>query len=63
MEGLIKGLIDVTIGHNADHHDDDHNTESIEERSRSTWAQVTPIAATIEFLSSSHFLSLQIVQI
>lgn len=45
MEGLIKGLIDVTIGHNPNHGDDhnnnnNQNSESIEERSRSTWAQV-----------------------
>ncbi|XP_058104143.1 uncharacterized protein LOC131248106 isoform X3 [Magnolia sinica] len=47
MEGLIKGLIDVALGNN-DHDDDDrrhqhtHNNDSpsLDERSRSTWAQV-----------------------
>uniref|UniRef100_A0A2P2JL91 PolyU-specific endoribonuclease-B n=1 Tax=Rhizophora mucronata TaxID=61149 RepID=A0A2P2JL91_RHIMU len=35
MEGLIKGLMDVALGHGGDHVD-----ESRDERSRSTWAQV-----------------------
>lgn len=40
MEGLIKGLMDVAIGHNNDDNDNNRNSESVEERSRSTWAQV-----------------------
>ncbi|KAJ8768352.1 hypothetical protein K2173_021505 [Erythroxylum novogranatense] len=35
MEGLIKGLLDVALGHG-----DDQPDESRDERSRSTWAQV-----------------------
>ncbi|XP_010677201.2 uncharacterized protein LOC104892879 [Beta vulgaris subsp. vulgaris] len=46
MEGLIKGLVDVAIGHhdrrnnNDDDDNNNNNNESIEERSRSSWAQV-----------------------
>ncbi|XP_057521077.1 uncharacterized protein LOC130801282 [Amaranthus tricolor] len=47
MEGLIKGLIDVAIGHHDrdnvhvdNNNDNNENSESIEERSRSSWAQV-----------------------
>ncbi|KAL2901746.1 Poly(U)-specific endoribonuclease-B [Bienertia sinuspersici] len=41
MDGLIKGLVDVAIGHNDRRNDDDqNNSESLDERSRSTWAQV-----------------------
>ncbi|KAF8379159.1 hypothetical protein HHK36_028588 [Tetracentron sinense] len=39
MEGLIKGLIDVALGH-GDNDDDQANSQSRDERSRSTWAQV-----------------------
>ncbi|KAG6687680.1 hypothetical protein I3842_11G085500 [Carya illinoinensis] len=39
MEGLIKGLIDVALGHdNKD--DEDSNPQARDERSRSSWAQV-----------------------
>ncbi|GMQ04550.1 hypothetical protein CsSME_00049927 [Camellia sinensis var. sinensis] len=39
MDGLIKGLIDVALGHNDDR-DEERNSESREDRSRSTWAEV-----------------------
>ncbi|KAI7991986.1 hypothetical protein LOK49_LG12G00237 [Camellia lanceoleosa] len=39
MDRLIKGLIDVALGHNDDR-DEERNSESREDRSRSTWAEV-----------------------
>ncbi|KAB1215730.1 Poly(U)-specific endoribonuclease-B [Morella rubra] len=39
MDGLIKGLIDVVLGHN-DRDDEEREPQAGEERSRSTWAQV-----------------------
>ncbi|CAL5373773.1 unnamed protein product [Camellia sinensis] len=39
MDGLMKGLIDVALGHNDDR-DEERNSESREDRSRSTWAEV-----------------------
>ncbi|CAN6587561.1 unnamed protein product [Malus baccata var. baccata] len=39
MEGLIKGLIDVVIGHD-DNRDEEPRPRDREEQSRSTWAQV-----------------------
>lgn len=38
MEGLIRGLLDVALGH--EHKDEESESQSREERSRSTWAQV-----------------------
>ncbi|KAL9246900.1 hypothetical protein vseg_020380 [Gypsophila vaccaria] len=43
MEGLIKGLVDVAIdhiNHRHDHDNDNDNEDSVEQRSRSTWAEV-----------------------
>ncbi|KAL5973745.1 hypothetical protein ACLOJK_030401 [Asimina triloba] len=41
MEGLIKGLIDVVIGNDRDDDRNDNNDSSdLDQRSRSTWAQV-----------------------
>ncbi|XP_023539783.1 poly(U)-specific endoribonuclease-B [Cucurbita pepo subsp. pepo] len=42
MEGLIKGLIDVAIGHDDDNNNNNEQSapQSRDERSRSTWAQV-----------------------
>ncbi|XP_010539194.1 PREDICTED: poly(U)-specific endoribonuclease-B [Tarenaya hassleriana] len=41
MEGLIKGLVDVAIGHHDRRHDDDdQDANSRDERSRSSWAEV-----------------------
>ncbi|XP_074269728.1 uncharacterized protein LOC141592795 [Silene latifolia] len=47
MEGLIKGLVDVAIGHhhnqrndNDNDNDNNNNNESVEQTSRSTWAEV-----------------------
>ncbi|XP_021765743.1 poly(U)-specific endoribonuclease-B-like [Chenopodium quinoa] len=48
MDGLIKGLVDVAIGHHRRNDDEEdnnnnnnsNNSEEIEERSRSSWAQV-----------------------
>ncbi|KAK2995309.1 hypothetical protein RJ640_023823 [Escallonia rubra] len=42
MEGLIKGLINVALGHDEEPRDDRHGNSSQDrdERSRSTWAQV-----------------------
>ncbi|KAK9716257.1 hypothetical protein RND81_06G221600 [Saponaria officinalis] len=41
MEGLIKGLVDVAIGHHNPRNDNDNdNDESLEQRSRSSWAEV-----------------------
>lgn len=40
MEGLIKGLIDVALGHNDNRDEETNSSESREEQSRSTWAQV-----------------------
>ncbi|KAB1228241.1 Poly(U)-specific endoribonuclease-B [Morella rubra] len=39
MDGLIKGLIDLALGHN-DRDDEEREPQAGEERSRSTWAQV-----------------------
>ncbi|KAK9266948.1 hypothetical protein L1049_027207 [Liquidambar formosana] len=39
MEGLIKGLIDVALGH-GDRDEESSESQSRDERSRSTWAQV-----------------------
>lgn len=41
MEGLIKGLIDVAIGNDGDNNDQQSPSQSREDRSRSTWAQVS----------------------
>lgn len=44
MEGLIKGLVNVAMGQeddNRDNHRDHSNSESRDERSRSSWAQVS----------------------
>lgn len=38
MEGLIKGLVNVAMGGEDDNRD---NSESRDERSRSSWAEVT----------------------
>ena len=43
MEGLIKGLVDVAIGnrgHN-NNEEEESNSQSRDERSRSTWAEVS----------------------
>lgn len=39
MEGLIKGLMDVALGHD-DKRDHETNSQDRDERSRSTWAEV-----------------------
>ncbi|KAL6178487.1 hypothetical protein ACLB2K_050005 [Fragaria x ananassa] len=39
MEGLIKGLIDVALGH-GDHKEEDSAAGDRDERSRSTWSEV-----------------------
>jgi hypothetical protein len=44
MEGLIKGLIDVALGHN--NRDDE---EPRDERSRSTWAEVSTTLPSFAF--------------
>lgn len=41
MEGLIKGLIDVALGHDDNRDEETNSSESREEQSRSTWAQVS----------------------
>lgn len=58
MEGLIKGLIDVALGHdNKD--DEDSNPQARDERSRSSWAQVSnPFTLKEEFLFWLLFISL-----
>ncbi|XP_002517514.2 uridylate-specific endoribonuclease B isoform X2 [Ricinus communis] len=40
MDGLIKGLMDVALGGHDDKDDDASNSQSRDERSRSSWAQV-----------------------
>lgn len=39
MEGLIKGLIDVAIGHDGNK-EEDSAARDRDERSRSTWSEV-----------------------
>lgn len=44
MEGLIKGLVNVALGQGDDNRDNDRdhsNSESRDERSRSSWAEVS----------------------
>ena len=47
MEGLIKGLIDVALGHGNNNNDNNNNNDEQpgpqdrDEQSRSTWAQVS----------------------
>ncbi|KAJ7952613.1 poly(U)-specific endoribonuclease-B [Quillaja saponaria] len=38
MEGLVKGLVDLALGHGDN--DDERDSQSRDERSRSTWSQV-----------------------
>lgn len=40
MDGLIKGLIDVALGHGHDR-EEESGPQSREERSRSTWSEVS----------------------
>lgn len=51
MEGLIKGLIDVALGAVGNDDDDRHSgSQNPDERSRSTWAQVSTIIPLLAFL-------------
>lgn len=41
MEGLIKGLVDVALGGGRDRDDREEEQRSRDERSRSSWAEVS----------------------
>lgn len=41
MEGLIKGLVDVALGGARDRDDREEEQQSRDERSRSSWAEVS----------------------
>lgn len=61
MEGLIKGLIDVALGGGRDDGEDAPRSQSPprnEQRSRSTWAEVSSSSSSSLSLSSSFLLGL-----
>lgn len=51
MDGLIKGLIDVALGH-GDDRDGESDRQSRDERSRSSWAEVS-VSVVVEFSVNS----------
>lgn len=50
MDGLIKGLIDVALGH-GDDRNEESDRQSRDDRSRSSWAEVSVVGLQEPYFS------------